>query len=1249
VRATGKKQARRAVSFVTLAALATALLTLALIAAPASASKTRFLQETFGSAEQPSFGKVAAMAVDPASGDLLVVDSEADTLSRYHEDGTPSAFSALGTHVIDGANGPGDKACAEEPASCDETPQHGLDFVNFTDEEQVAIDDSGGVTDGNIYVTQSDPVPAVDIFAADGSYLGQLTHSGPTPFSNRICGVAVDEAGTVYVVDPPPGTRLSKFAPSANPPVNSDLAGKLIFVTGCPIALGVGAGTGFLFSAFETGVFKYNRSVDEGYGVLAPAQPQAQGLSVDPLTGRLFAASTSSVKEYSADGTAFVDSFGSGSFGGVASKPGAEAVYLGAGSKVDVYGPLVPFLPEVTTSAASKIGKTTATLNGTVNPDGGPVTECFFEYGTTASYGETVPCAETPAQIGSGTKPVSVHADVSGLNAETTYHYRVVAASANGDVKAPDETLVTASKPLIVGLWSQDVGIKEATIKAQINPRNAATSYRFEWGLSGAPYEHLSADVAIGSEPSPHTVSLFLSSLTPDTTYHYRVVAENEIGTSEETDHTFVTFAPTPPPDTDCPNQAFRTGPSSFLPDCRAYEMVSPVDKNGADILHGWAGAGLDPGTYVQSAPDGESLAYATLYAAFAGQPSSLKFNQYLADRGAGGWSSEGIHPPVPGHQCCEGVNFIGIYREFMAFSPDLCSAWIYDKQSPPLNADGQEDLPNLYRRDNCGEGKGELETLTTAPPPAGPLAGFYVDYNSVQGLSEDARHAFFVARAKLAPGATETGSAQIYDRFEGTNHLVSVLPGGEADPTDSRVGGDSNLDNAVSEDGSRVHWTSGSGRIYLRRHPAQGIVSGECTKATKACTFAVSGGSALFLTAAADGSRALYSEGENLREFDLAKAEAEEPPRRLIDDKVEGVTGASEDLSRIYFVSTAVLPGSGPNSEGEEAQAGEPNLYLAEGTAFEFVGTLVEEDVGAVEADGELRAYDLVSTDPFERASRVSPDGSRIVFNSRAPLTGFESTDPESGKAAVQVYTYEAGGDLTCVSCNPSGARPTGIRELPRSYNAPYEKSLPTAVPAAAWIPTWEHPLYASNVLTEDGSSIFFNSNDALIPRDTNGAPDVYQWQVAGSGDCDEEDADYFPSNGGCVHLISSGESPSESEFWEASPDGSNVFFTTASSLLPQDPGSIDLYDARVEGGFPQPSEPAACEGEACQSPPGVPNASTPSSTAFEGEGNVKEAKPRPRCPKGKRRVVRRGKARCVKRRGNAQRKANSNRRAKR
>jgi hypothetical protein len=467
---------------------------------------------------------------------------------------------------------------------------------------------------------------------------------------------------------------------------------------------------------------------------------------------------------------------------------------------------------------------------------------------------------------------------------------------------------------------------------------------------------------------------------------------------------------------------------------------------------------------------------------------------------------------------------------------------------------------------------------------------------------------------------------ARVYDRSGGENQLVSVLPSGRPAEEAAGVGSAPNLGGAVSEDGSHVYWTSDAGKLYLRLHPEQGIVAGECSKnATIACTVSVSGVQpAFFWAASADGSRALYEEEtltatHKLVVFVQAKQEAGEAARRQVAADVMGVAGASKDLSRIYFVSKEALASG--------AVAGKPNLYLDEEGTKSLVGTLVGGDVGEKEPGANVLPYKIDAKEPYYRATRVTPDGSQIVFDSRAQLSEFDNRDAESGQPSVEVYSFDAAsGEVTCISCNPSGARPRG-REMQEPYR--HESAFFfSKVPAAAWIPTPEHPLNASNVVSADGRRIFFNANDALLPADANGAQDVYEWEAPGSGSCNEESADFFAENGGCLFLISSGQSARESEFWEASRDGKNVFFNTEASLVPPDPGSVDLYDARVEGGFEYPTPKPPCEGEACQSPPPPPQQPTPSSSTYTGPANPKAAP----CPKGRHRVRQGGKSRCVK-----------------
>ena len=324
-----------------------------------------------------------------------------------------------------------------------------------------------------------------------------------------------------------------------------------------------------------------------------------------------------------------------------------------------------------------------------------------------------------------------------------------------------------------------------------------------------------------------------------------------------------------------------------------------------------------------------------------------------------------------------------------------------------------------------------------------------------------------------------------------------------------------------------------------------------------------------------------------------------------LITDEAIGVLGASENLERIYLVSREVPSievGEQENSEEDKAQAGEPNLYLYEAGGeplFTFVATLAGADA---RPEADIVNPSPISVLPTGQAARVSPDGGTAAFSSVGSLTGYDNIDVASGEADTEVYRYDAASaELSCVSCNPSGARPAGrhITDSGKNYWA------------AGRLPVAQHALYFPRALSENGKRVFFESFDALVLADTNGAADVYQWEAAGEGDCTKASGSYSLQAEGCISLISSGKNADDSVFFDASFDGSDVFFSTAASLVSQDPALIDVYDARVEGGIAPPAPLAPpCEGEACQSAPAPPAPLSPHEQGLDGPGNVVAAK---------------------------------------
>lgn len=826
---------------------------------------------------------------------------------------------------------------------------------------------------------------------------------------------------------------------------------------------------------------------------------------------------------------------------------------------------------------------------------------------------------------------------VSGVNTNTI---SFLAAYGEPPLNWPPPQLA----PEVRSQYTLSVDRDRAAVGAQINPRYwADTTYYVEWGTG-----RCSEGGCLNQQPVPpgallgagavsvatKTKNVVLTGLQPGTTYHYRFVAQSSGGGPvhgvgvDEAEGTFITLPSAAAPNVNCSNQVFRSGLSSRLPDCRAYEMVSPVDKNNTDIVS-LINIDSTPAALNISASQGGAITYTTTQG-FGDAQGVPYVSQYIAKRGQDGWANHGISPP-------QGLSYQEIGKTadvaFRVFTPDLCTAVLQQSTDPPLVPDAPLRFVNLYRRDNCdGDSYG---VLTAVEPPNSIPNGYFPE---AEGISTDGECAVFHADDQLTPDASPGGSGQqIYESCDGELRLVSVLPSGIAAPDASvgvgALGGgfrSGTKAQAVSNDGSRIYWTDArtdAGKLYVRINAAQdqsAIVGGKCTEEEKACTVkvsqSVSSGRAHFWGAAEDGSKALFTIEDassalngNLYEFDLESRKS-----RLVAGEVRGMVGVGGEGSRVYFVSRKVL--SGGNADGETPAAGAPNLYFYEGSEegqeFSFIATLSS-------ADSEVttgKVLSPVNRVPYKKTSRVSPDGLHMAFMSDAPLMGYDNKDAASEEPDGEVYTYDASArELSCVSCNPTGRRPNGRRVKVDGF---------PSIRAAALLPPYQTDLYGSRALSDDGSRLYFNSYEALLPNDTNGKADVYQWERAGAGECEVDSPAYSPPNDGCLALISTGESPTDSEFVDASADGRDVFFTTGSSLLPQDSGLIDIYDAREGGGYPSPPVPVpACEGEACQGSLAQPNDPTPASSAFEGAGNVVEkSKPRKKAKHKKKR--RHGKA---------------------
>ncbi len=204
----------------------------------------------------------------------------------------------------------------------------------------------------------------------------------------------------------------------------------------------------------------------------------------------------------------------------------------------------VPSSPTVTTASATSVTNNSATLNGTVNPNGTRTTY-YFEYGTTTSYGSTT----SSTDAGSVTTDVSVSADIAGLAPSTTYHFRLVATNSGGTTYGSDATFDTLSLPPTVTTRSAtSVTLISATLNGTVNPNGVSTTYYFEYGTTTS-YGSTTSSTDAGSVTTDVSVSAGIAGLAPSTTYHFRLVATNSGGTSYGDDAAFTTTttpAPTP-------------------------------------------------------------------------------------------------------------------------------------------------------------------------------------------------------------------------------------------------------------------------------------------------------------------------------------------------------------------------------------------------------------------------------------------------------------------------------------------------------------------------------------------------------------------------------------------------------------------------------------------------------------------------------------------------------------------------------
>jgi hypothetical protein len=1190
---------------------------------------------SFGGGDGEESGQIsreaAGIAVEQESGDVYVADHTNERVDKFgpsgeflfawgwgvadgHTEALQTCTTSCFTGLFRGGSGafgyPDGVAVDNDPLSASYRDVYVVDSSNGRVQKFDSVGNFLLMIGGGVNETTNS-----DVCLAGEACRAGTSGSEPGEFEG-LASVAVDAAGNVYVGDL---NRVQEFSPGGAPVAQIALPG-----AGSIGAVAVdSSGDVYVKGSELSGVRKFEgcsgacTGVELGEPLDASGEFVfgAQGFISLGASGEVFIAEGRSeqsghILEFDASGgeVARFDAGNEAGTRGIAFAEGIGGLYVLNDGRVRVVSPPPPG-PLIVSATGAELQPTTVSGNAAVNPEGHE-TSYHVEYGTTAAYGSSTPPG-TLAGSAFEDEPVSVA--LSGLQPRTTYHFRVVASNSAGGTFGKDETFTTLPPASIDSESVSGVTAAGATLAGQINPLGRDTTYHFEYGTSlayGSSVPVPDADAGSGMGDVP--VSALVEGLSPGTVYHFRVVASNSLGITDGSDRVFTTLS----------------GQTSVLPDGRAWEMVSPPDKHGAAL----EGIGFIRGADIQAAADGSALAYIA-HAPIVAEPQgnrSIAIAEILAKRTAAGWSS--LDVTTPNEAVAGGLGHGA--NEYRVFSPDLSVGLVEPDGATPLSPQATERTP--YRRESNGE---YTPLVTAGNVPSGTKFGGEVEFS---GASTDLSHIVVSSLQPLTEGvaAPPEGSsdANLFEWFGGSLRLVSVMPNGKAaseEGLNAGLGlsnGYNNVRHAVSDDGSRVVWTASSAALaalYVRD-----VAKGETVRVDAVQPGARGGGGTpTFDVVSSDGSKVFFTDDSRLTadstagsiKPDLYMCEVGVVAGKLacglkdltVDHNVgesAGVRGvviaASKDGRYVYFVADGVLAaGATPGDCTDETQGllGACNLYVYDTVMAEtrFIARLSGKDYRDWEPP--YGGADLTSL-----TASASPDGRYLAFMSERSLTGYDNSDAHSGQPDMEVFLYDTGtGRLTCASCDPSGARPSGVFDSGKSPGLLVDRGLNwaghwLAASVPGWTNTKELSTYYQSRYLSDSGRLFFDSADALAPGDANGTEDVYEYEPGGVGGCAKA--------GGCVGLISSGTSGEESAFLDASETGNDVFFLTAAQLVPQDlDHALDVYDARVCSAsspcLASPSAPPVACGTAdsCRaapsSQPGV--FGVPPSATFSGAGN--------------------------------------------
>lgn len=995
----------------------------------------------------------------------------------------------------------------------------------------------------------------IDIFNSSGDYLTELlVPTGPL-------GIAVDHLGNIYVMNVK--YELLRYGPSVYEPASGNIA-----YGNAPVVVAGG------FESFD--------------------------VAVDAATQRVFVNTGQEIREYGsvAEGNVFIEAFAESLEDivgtGLAIDAGRGRIYAtdylqaSQESRVRVLELAPPHALIETidgsTTPAGEFSHVNPYLSLAVNEASGdlfvydPPAGVVYELGEHGEYLGTISHSLAGHYV-LGAQIAVDNGEQSPNGAQNSFgRFLFVPAFQT----APGHTFafgpLEQCAPVIKTLGFAGVTETEAQLQASVQPCFLETSYTFEYTTEQKFEEAGFTDATVGPSgkipagSAPVSITASLEGLAPGTAYRFRLAVSNESG-SDEAEDGFATYPSFPLGP--CPNDSLRIGASALLPDCRAYELVTPPNASA----HLPVGIGFE-GEFAtrEASPAGDQLSFIIEGGGIGNEGiGSFSGDPYRATRGEGGWSTV-----YTGPDALEAVSVIPGSN-----SPDQgYSFWTTNQGEGSASIEGK---PTAYLHYPDGHsaliGRGSLRN---DPRAGGKL------------ISTQGSHVVFTSSLRLEEQAPPEGTQAIYDRpadpetGKEETHVVSLLPEDE-----TPAAGENAYYEGASLDGKGIAFKLGgaapASSLYLRYDNEK--------------TYEAAGPGSTFAGVAEGGKRVFYLEGGNLFAYEVGGTEN---PIEFSTSGDVTLVNVSSDGTVAYFVSKSVLT-TDPNPTGASAQAGEENLYRSDEGTIAFVGTVTERDV-----EGESNGAEVVGglglwTTALRRGqfgidpSRTTAEGNVLLFESRADLTAY---DPEGH---TEIYRFDAAhGELSCISCIATLAPPTGQASL---------MSLKRLAKADV-VPLGSSALLTN--LTADGRRAFFQSTEALVLSDNDGLQDVYEWEAQGVGSCMRP--------GGCVYLISSGGSERADYLYAVSDSGDDVFFRSPDVLLASDQEETpSIYDARVGGGFPEAAAEEPCQGEGCRpSLTQPPTLGSPGLPARGAEDNVK--KPRKHCPKGKRRVRRHGKVRCVK-----------------